>query len=307
MAIYSNILETIGNTPIVRLKKIEELFELNVELYAKLESFNPANNVKVRPAYEMIKRMYEEKIIDDTYTLIESTSGNTGIGIAMVGAYYGNKVIIVMPDTVSKERIDVLKHYGAKVILTKGEEGIKGSDAKAEELLEEIYPSIKPSQFENPNNPLAHYINTAKEIDNDINDLDYLFSTVGTGGTVSGIGRYYKQIKKNVKIIAIEPAYSPVLSGGKKGPHKIQGIGPGFIPGNFKSEYVDEIIQVKDEDAYRITKLLPQIEGISAGISSGACLSRVIEYVKEHKLSDKKICMIFPDSGEKYFSTGVFE
>ena len=150
MAIYSNILETIGNTPIVRLKKIEELFELNVELYAKLESFNPANNVKVRPAYEMIKRMYEEKIIDATYTLIESTSGNTGIGIAMVGAYYGNKVIIVMPETVSKERIDVLKHYGAKVILTKGEEGIKGSDVKVEELLKEIHPSVKPSQFENP-------------------------------------------------------------------------------------------------------------------------------------------------------------
>ena len=307
MAIYNSILETIGNTPIVRLKKIEEMFDLKVELYAKLESFNPANNVKVRPAFEMIRRMYEESLINENYTLIESTSGNTGIGIAMVGAYYGNKVIIVMPETVSKERIDVLKHYGAKVILTKGEEGIKGSDALVEQLLKEVHPSIKPSQFENPNNPIAHYLNTASEIDRDIPSLDYFFATVGTGGTVSGIGKYYKDNQKPVKIIAIEPTYSPVLSGGKKGPHKIQGIGPGFIPDNFKREYVDEIFQVKDEDAFRFTKLLHKTEGISSGISSGACLFGAIQYIKEYKLINKKICMIFPDSGEKYFSTGVFE
>jgi cysteine synthase A len=307
MAIYNNILETIGNTPIVRLKKFEDLFDLEVELYAKLESFNPANNVKVRPAFEMIKRMYEELLIDSTYTLIESTSGNTGIGIAMVGAYYGNNVIIVMPETVSKERIDVLKHYGAKVILTKGEEGIKGSDQLVEGLLKEIKPSIKPSQFKNPHNPLAHYLKTAKEIEADLNDLDYIFITVGTGGTVSGIGKYYKENHKKTKIIAIEPTYSPVLSGGVKGPHKIQGIGPGFIPENFKSEFVDEILGVKDEDAYRFTKLLPKLEGISGGISSGACLARTIEYLKTNKIKSGKVCMIFPDSGEKYFSTGVFE
>jgi cysteine synthase A len=306
MAVYNNILETIGNTPIVRLRKIEELFDLKVELYAKLESFNPANNVKVRPAFEMIKRMYEEKKIDSTYTLIESTSGNTGIGIAMVGAYYGNKVIIVMPETVSKERIDILKHYGAKVFLTKGEDGIKGSDILVEALLKEITPSIQPSQFKNPHNPLAHYLKTAQEIDRDLEDLDYIFITVGTGGTVSGIGKYYKENNKNTKIIAIEPTYSPVLSGGKKGPHKIQGIGPGFIPENFNSEYVDSILGVKDEDAYRFTKLLPKLEGISGGISSGA-LARTIEYLKTNKIKSGKICMIFPDSGEKYFSTGVFE
>lgn len=307
MALYNNILETIGNTPLVRLEKIEKKFNIKSNIYAKLESFNPANNVKTRPAFYMIKDLYERKVIDSSYKLIESTSGNTGIGIAMIGAFYGNEVIITMPDSVSKERIDVLKHYGAKVVLTPGELGINGSNDLAKELLKKEEKAIQPSQFSNEKNPLSHYQTTARELERDLENIDYIFATVGTGGTVTGIGKYFKEKGLETKIIAIEPANSPVLSKGIKGPHKIQGIGPGFIPEIFNYNFIDEILTVGDEEAYELTKLIPKIEGISAGISSGACLKAAINYLSEHKIINKNIVVIFPDSGEKYFSTNVFE
>ncbi|MDY0023950.1 MAG: cysteine synthase family protein [Candidatus Izemoplasmatales bacterium] len=307
MALYDNILETIGNTPMVRLKKIEKLYELKVKLYAKLESFNPANNVKVRPAYQMIKDLYDDSTIDSSYTIIEATSGNTGIGLAMVGAYFGNKVIITMPSSVSKERADVLKHYGAKVILTEAEKGITGANELADELLKKIDKSIKPSQFQNPSNPKSHFLTTAKEIYQDLPIVDYIFSTIGTGGTITGIAQYVKANNKNTKIIGIEPASSPLITKGYTGKHKIQGIAPGFIPEILNLDLIDEFITVSDEDSYKMTKSLPQVEGISIGISSGACLISAINYIKENNLkNNESIVLIFPDSGEKYFSTEVF-
>lgn len=307
MAKYENILETIGDTPLVRLKKIEELYHIDNRLFAKLESFNPGNSVKTRPAYMMIKSMYDEGLVDSSYTFIESSSGNTGIGIALVGAYFGNKVIITMPETVSKERVDILKHYGASVYLTEADKGIKGSDELAEKLLKKTKKSIQPSQFDNPNNPLSHYCNTAVELEKELENIGYIFATVGTGGTVSGLGRYFKEKGLMTKIVAVEPKNSPVLSKGIAGKHKIQGTGPGFVPDNFNYNFVDEIILADDDQAYEMTKLLPRIEGISGGISSGACLITGINYLKEQGIKGKNIVFIFPDSGEKYFSTGVFE
>ncbi len=308
MALYNNILETIGKTPLVRLGKIEQLYQTNNELYAKLESFNPSNNVKVRPAYYMIKKLYEQNLIDKETTIIEATSGNTGIGLAMVGAYYGNKTIIVMPEVVSKERIDVLKHYGAEVVLTPGEKGIIGSQEKAEALLKAEEKAIIPSQFTNKFNPLSHYETTSREIIEDLDGcIDYIFITVGTGGTITGIGRYLKENNYNTKVIAIEPKNSPVLSGGEPNKHKIQGIGPSFVPEIFNYDYVDEIIFADDTEAWNMTKRIPRIEGISCGISSGAALASALNYLKQNNIYKKRVVIIFPDSGEKYFSTGVFE
>jgi len=306
MAVYNNILETIGATPLVRLNKIESKYNLNVNIYAKLESFNPANNVKTRPAYYMIKKLYEDNIIDETYKLIEASSGNTGIGLAMVGAYLGNEVTIVMPDSVSKERTEVLKLYGARVILTPGDLGMTGANDFVKKMTLEENKAIQPSQFTNENNPFSHYETTAKEIEKDLNKVDYVFATIGTGGTITGIGKYFKESGYNIKIIGIEPENSPVITKGISGKHKIQGIGPGFIPEIYNNNFVDEVITVSDEDAYEMTKMLPRIEGISAGISSGACLKAAINYVKKHNIKFKNIVVIFPDSGEKYFSTGVF-
>jgi len=308
MAKFNNILEAIGNTPLVRLKKIENIYDLKVKLYAKLESFNPANNVKTRPAYYMIKKMYEDKLINNKSKIVEASSGNTGIGLAMVGAYYGNEVIIVMPDSVSKERIDILKHYGATVMLTDSINGIKGSEELVKDILEKDEFAIQPSQFTNLNNPLSHYETTAIEIQKDLNnDVDYLFITIGTGGTITGLGRYFKNSNSKTKIIGIEPEAAPLISKGISGKHKIQGIGPGFIPEIYDDTVVDEIIVCSDEAAWEMTKRIPKIEGISAGISSGAALASTIAYIKKHNIIEKNIVIIFPDSGEKYFSTGVFE
>ena len=306
MSLYNNILETIGNTPLVKLNKFKKAYKLNNNFYAKLESFNPANNIKTRPAFYMIKSLYETKKIDSTYTIVEATSGNTGIGLALVGAYYGNKVIIIMPDKVSKERIKLIKHYGAKVILTPGDKGITGSIEKAKEI-EKQGKVIIPSQFSNPNNYLSHYETTAKELNNDLKKIDYIFITVGTGGTIRGIAEYFKENKLNTKIIAIEPKNSPVLSGKTKGKHKIAGISPGFIPDIYKADLVDDIELVDDTKTWQITKEFIKIEGISIGISSGAALLAAINYSKRNKLINKNIVCIFPDSGEKYLSTGVFD
>lgn len=306
MALYNNILETIGNTPLVRLSKVEELYKIQNRLFAKLESFNPANNVKMRPAYYMIKDLYERRIIDNSYKLIEASSGNTGIGISMVGAYFGNEVIIAMPDSVSKERIDVMKHYGAKVILTPGDKGIKGSEEMVKELLIKAEKAVQPSQFSNKSNPLSHYETTAVELEKDLEVIDYIFATVGTGGTITGLGRYFKEKNTNIKIIGIEPLGSPVITKGTPGKHKIQGIGPGFIPEILNLNFVDEMLTICDEDAIEMTREIPKIEGISAGISSGACLKATIDYLQKHNILNKNIVLIFPDSGEKYFSTNIF-
>ena len=306
MALYNNILETIGNTPLVRLGKVEKEFDLPVNIYAKLESFNPGNNVKTRPAYYMVKEMYDKKLIDKSYKLIEASSGNTGIGIAIVGAYFGNEVIIVMPETVSKERIQVLEHYGAKVILTDGAKGMTGSNNFVTEMLGKTEKAVQPSQFSNHANPLSHYETTAEELKNDLETIDYIFITIGTGGTITGLGRFFKEKGYSTKIIGIEPLGSPVLTGGVAGKHKIQGTGPGFVPEILNVNFLDEIITVSDDDAYKMTKLIPRLEGISTGISSGACLTAAIDYLKEHDVKSGNIVVIFPDSGEKYFSTGVF-
>lgn len=308
MRAYDNILETIGNTPLVRLRKVEEKYGLEVSLYAKLESFNPSNSVKTRPAYYMIKNLYQQQRMDSKTTVIEATSGNTGIGLAMVCAYYGNPCVLIMPDTLSKERIDYMKLYGAKIILTDGSTGIKGSLQKANELHEEIQNSVIPSQFANQNNPLAHYETTGPEIDASLEGkVDYIFAGVGTGGTISGLGRYFKEKEMDIRIIAVEPKTSSVLSGNPPGKHKIQGIGAGFIPEILAIPLIDEILQVEDECAIQFTRELPKLEGISIGISSGAVLSATIDYLKTRQLKHCNVVMVFPDSAEKYFSTGVFD
>lgn len=306
--VYNNILETIGHTPLVRLEKVEQKYGLASKLYAKLESFNPSHSVKVRPAYYMIKALYDEGKMDHETTIIEPTSGNTGIGLAMVGAYFGNPCILVMPDTLSKERINQMKLYGAKIVLTKGENGIFGSMQEAKRLQETTKNAIIPGQFTNPNNPLSHYETTGPEIDEALQgDIDMIFSGVGTGGSISGLARYFKEREFDIKIIAVEPKNSSVLSGNQPGKHKIQGIGAGFVPDILDLALLDKVITVKDEDAYHFTKELPRLEGISAGISSGAVLSAAVHYLKDNHITNKNIVMIFPDSAEKYFSLDVFE
>lgn len=308
MKAYNNILETIGNTPLVRLKKVEEKYNLKSKLYAKLESFNPSFSVKTRPAFYMFKDLMEKNIINNDTTIIESTSGNTGIALAMISAYYGNKCILVMPDTLSKERIDYMKLYGAEIILTPGSIGIKGATLKAKELNETIENSVIPSQFTNLSNPKSHYETTAREINSALNDeVDYIFSGIGTGGTITGLATYFKETKINTKIIGIEPYNSSVISGFEKGKHKIQGIGAGFIPDILNINLIDEILRAKDEEAIEHTIELPKLEGISIGISSGAVLSEAIKYIIEKNLINKNIVMMFPDSAEKYFSTGIFK
>ncbi len=308
MKAYNNIIETIGNTPLVRLQKIEQEFGLQVELYAKLESFNPTGSVKARPAWNMLKKLYEEKHMNAETLIIEATSGNTGIGLAMAAAYLGNPCTLVMPNTLSKERIDYMRLYGANILLTDGALGMNGSIQKAKELQESSPNSIIPSQFANQDNPLAHYQTTGPEIDEALDGkVDYIFSGVGTGGTISGLARYFKEKEFDIKMIAIEPKASSVLSGNAPGKHKIQGIGAGFIPDILDIALIDEVLQVDDESAFFMTKHLPKTEGVSIGISSGAVLSATIDYLKKNKIQNKNVVMIFPDAAEKYFSTGVFD
>lgn len=308
MSLYQNILETIGQTPLVRLHKIEEAYQLKNAFFAKLESVNPSGSVKTRPAYYMLSELKETGCLGPETVIIEATSGNTGIGLAMVAAYFGNPCILVMPDTLSKERIDYMRLYGAKIILTPGSEGIKGSQKKAESLRQEIGNAVIPSQFANQQNPLAHQKTTGPEIVKDMEGmLDYLFVGVGTGGTITGIARYLKDQGLRTKIIAIEPETSSVLSGFEPGKHKIQGIGPGFVPEILDTNLIDDIVRVNDDDAWAMTKELPKIEAISAGISSGAVLHAAMNYTKQQGISGKRIVMIFPDAAEKYFSTGVFD
>lgn len=301
--VVNNVLELVGNTPLVKVNNLVD--KTSAEIYVKLEKFNPGGSVKDRAALGMIEKAEELGVLTENSVIIEPTSGNTGIAIAMIGRLKGYKVIIVMPETMSKERRDAIKSYGAELILTEGAKGMKGAIDKAEELVKEK-GYFMPQQFENVANPDKHYATTAEEILKDIPDLDVFVAGVGTGGTITGVGRKLKEMKSDIKVIAIEPFQSSVLSGGNPGPHKIQGIGAGFIPSIFDKEIVDEIIKVKDEDAFYAARQYADKEGALIGISSGAALWAAMEIAKKIGLG-KKIVVIAPDGGEKYFSMGLYE
>ncbi|EMT38642.1 cysteine synthase A [Thermoanaerobacter thermohydrosulfuricus] len=302
--IANNVFELIGKTPVVKLNKIVE--KEWAEIYLKLEFFNPGGSVKDRVAFSMIEKAEKEGKLKKGSVIIEPTSGNTGIGLAMVGAAKGYKVIIVMPDTMSMERRMLLAAYGAEVVLTPGKLGMEGAIKKAEELVRQNKNYFMPQQFENFANPLIHEETTAKEIIEDFNEgLDAFVAGVGTGGTITGVGKILKNKFSNIKIIAVEPYSAAVLSGKEPGPHKIQGIGAGFIPKVLDRNVIDEVIAVKDEDAFEVTRLLAKKEGILGGISTGASLWAAIEVAK--KLGKgKKVLAIAPDSGERYLSTQLF-
>lgn len=302
--IYENIGQLIGNTPVVKLSKL--VSKDMADLYVKLESFNPGGAVKDRIALNMIEQMEKKGVIKGGYTLVEATSGNTGIGLAMVSAYKGYRIILVMPDTMSIERRKLLKAYGAELVLTEGAKGMKGAIEKADQIVAENENHVLISQFANQDNPLAHKNTTAIEIIKDMEgDLDAFVSGVGTGGTITGVGQVLKDRIKNIKIIAVEPSASPVLSGGQPGPHKIQGIGAGFIPQTLDIEVIDEIVIVENEQAFETMKNLANQEGILAGISSGAALYAGLELAK--KLGrGKKVLVLLPDTGERYLSSDIF-
>jgi len=300
-----NILELIGNTPVVKLNKLND--KNSAQIYCKLEFFNPLGSVKDRIALHMIEEAEKNNLIHPGNTLIEPTSGNTGIGLAYIAAVKGYKMILVMPDTMSKERIKILKALGAKVLLSDGSKGMKGSIEKAEKLKNE-QGYFQPGQFTNPANPDAHRKTTAREIIKQVPDIDAFVAGVGTGGTITGVGEILKkEIKdKNILIVAVEPADSPVLSGGKPGSHKIQGIGAGFVPEVLNTKIIDEVIKVKNEDAYKTARLLASKEGIFAGGSSGAAVWAAIQIAKRLP-KEKKIVSLLPDTGERYLSTDLFE
>ena len=302
--IYENIMQTIGKTPIVKLANLTD--ENMAELYVKLEFFNPGGSVKDRAALNMIENMEKEGKLKLGDIIVEPTSGNTGIGIAMVGSAKGYKVILCMPETMSIERRKILKAYGAELVLTEGAKGMKGAIAKAEEMAQEDgYVILR--QFDNSYNVDAHYKNTAKEIISDLPDLDALVVGVGTGGTISGIGKYLKEKNPEVKVVAVEPASSPVLSTGKGGAHKIQGIGAGFVPETLDTKIYDEIITVENEDAFATGKEMAKTEGILVGISSGAALYAAKELAKREENAGKTIVVLLPDGGDRYLSTPLIQ
>ncbi len=306
--VYKNVTELIGNTPIVELSNLEEELGLEARVLVKLEYLNPAGSVKDRIVKSMIEEAEKSGKIKEGAVLIEPTSGNTGIGLAAVGASKGYRVILTMPETMSVERRNILKAYGAEVVLTPGDKGMKGAIAKAEELQKETENSFIPAQFDNPANPAVHKAATGPEIWEDTEgNIDYFVSGIGTGGTITGTGEYLKSKKSDIKIIAVEPSDSPVLSKGESGSHKIQGIGAGFVPTVLNEEIYDEIITVENEDAFETSKLLTKKEGILTGISSGAALWAGIEIAKKPENKGKTIVVILPDSGDRYYSTPLFE
>ena len=301
--IYNGAIELIGKTPILRVTNMID--ENSAEVYVKLEKFNPGGSVKDRAALGMIERAEQEGLLKEGSVIVEPTSGNTGIALAMIGRVKGYRVIIVMPETMSKERRDLIKAYGAELVLTEGSRGMKGAIEKATQMVNE-HGYFMPQQFENIANPEKHYATTAQEIYEDINDLDVLVAGVGTGGTISGIGKNLKEKINNIEIVAIEPSNSQVISGKNPGPHKIQGIGAGFVPQNYKNEYVDKVVAVSDEDAIKTAVDFAKNEGILVGISSGAAIYAAIDIAK--KLGKgKKVLAIAPDGGEKYISMGIYE
>ena len=307
MTVYKAISDLIGNTPLVELTHIEEKEGLDSRVVAKVEFFNPAGSVKDRIAKKMIEDAEKAGKIKPGATLIEPTSGNTGIGIASVAAAKGYKAIMTMPETMSVERRNLLKAYGAKVVLTDGKTGMKGAIAKAKELAATIPNSFIPSQFENPSNPQAHYESTGPEIWKDTEGkVDIFVAGVGTGGTVSGTGKYLKDQNPNVKVIAVEPATSPVLSKGYAGPHGIQGIGAGFVPNTLDTSVYDEVFTVTNEQAYETGRLIAHNEGMLVGISSGAATYAAIQIAKRPENKGKTIVVLLPDTGERYLSTPMF-
>ncbi len=302
MTKYENIIETIGNTPLVRVNKLSD----SKNLYAKVEFFNPAGSVKDRIALAMIETAEKQGLINKDTTIIEPTSGNTGIGLALISAIKGYKIILTMPETMSLERRKLLSAYGAELVLTEGSKGMKGAIEKAEELHKEIKNSFIPQQFKNPANPEKHYNTTAREIWKDLTGkIDIFVAGVGTGGTVSGVGRYLKEQNSDIQIVAVEPESSPVLSKGTAGTHKIQGIGAGFVPDTFDRNVIDKIITVTNEDAIETARKSAKQEGMLIGISSGASLYAAINLANENP--DKTVVALLPDTGERYLSSVLFE
>lgn len=305
--IYSSADLLIGHTPLLELSHIEKEFGLKAKIFAKLEYFNPAGSVKDRVAKAMLDEAEKSGKIKAGATIIEPTSGNTGIGLASVGVARGYKVIIVMPETMSVERRQIIKAYGAEIVLTDGSKGMKGAIAKAEELHAATPGSFIPGQFVNPANPKAHYDSTGPEIWEDTDGkVDWFVAGVGTGGTVTGVGKFLKEKKSGVKIAAVEPASSPVLSTGVAGPHKIQGIGAGFVPDVLDKNVYDEVVRVANEDAFAFGKLVGRKEGVLVGISSGAALWAAVEIAKRPENDGKQIVVLFPDTGDRYLSTPLF-
>ena len=306
--VYQSVTELIGHTPLLAAKNFAKAHDLSANIVVKLEYFNPAGSIKDRIAIAMIEQAEKEGKIAPGATLIEPTSGNTGIGIAAVAAARGYHAILTMPETMSVERRNLLKAYGAEIVLTDGSQGMKGAIARAEQLQKEIPNSFIPSQFENPANPAVHERTTGPEIwaDTDGN-VDAFVAGVGTGGTVSGVGRYLKSKNPSIHVVAVEPTDSPVLSGGKPGPHKIQGIGAGFIPATLDTKVYDEIIQVKNEDAFAYGREFARREGALVGISSGAALAAASELARRPDFAGKTIVVLLPDGGDRYLSTDLFQ
>ena len=308
MKVYQKIIDTIGNTPLVELSNLERKYNLKARIIAKVEYFNPGGSVKDRIAKAMIEKAEKEGLINKDTVLVEPTSGNTGIGLSMVAASKGLKIILTMPETMSIERRNLLKAYGAELVLTEGSKGMKGAIAKAEELAKEIPNSFIPSQFTNMANPNIHYLTTGPEILKDLDgNIDYLVAGVGTGGTLSGTGKYLKENKPSIKVVAVEPETSPVLSKGTPGPHKIQGIGAGFVPQTLDTSIYDEIITIGNEEAMEMGKESARTEGLLVGISSGAAIKAAIKLAQREENAGKTIVVILPDTGERYLSTAMFQ
>lgn len=307
MRVYRKITDLIGGTPLLELTNYEKANELNAKIYAKLEYFNPAGSVKDRIVKAMLDDAEEKGLLKPGAVIIEPTSGNTGIGLASVAASRGYRVILTMPETMSVERRNLLKAYGAELVLTEGAKGMAGAIAKAKELAEQTPNSYIPSQFTNPANPAVHLKTTGPEIWADTDGkVDIFVAGVGTGGTLSGVGAYLKSQNPNVKVVAVEPATSPVLSGGKAGPHKIQGIGAGFVPDTLNTDIYDEILPVQNEDAFAAGRALARSEGVLVGISSGAAVFAAAQLAKRPENAGKVIVALLPDTGERYLSTPMF-